>query len=84
MEKLRLGGMALSNGVLVHGPTSWGAAVRASDGSIRTAFGTKRRFAANVTTLRDVLLAALAEVPAERTCDCAAAPAGNVPIPPTD
>ena len=29
MEKLRLGGMALSNGVLVHGPTSWGAAVRA-------------------------------------------------------
>ena len=29
MEKLRLGGMALSNGVLVHGPTAWGAAVRA-------------------------------------------------------
>ncbi len=50
MEKLRLGGMALSNGVLVHGPTSWGAAVRASDGSIRSAAGRKRRFAENVTT----------------------------------
>ena len=50
MEKLRLGGMALSNGVLVHGPTAWGAAVRTSDGSIRSASGTKRRFAANVTT----------------------------------
>ncbi|MEO5633892.1 DUF1385 domain-containing protein [Gaiella sp.] len=50
MEKLRLGGMALSNGVLVHGPTSWGAAVRARDGSIRSAAGTKRRFAPNVTT----------------------------------
>src|SRR5204862_5053686 len=48
--KLRLGGMALSNGVLVHGPTSWGAAVRASDGSIRSASGPKRRFAPNVTT----------------------------------
>jgi len=50
MEKLRLGGMALSNGVLVHGPTSWGAAVRAPDGSIRSASGTKRRFAPQVTT----------------------------------
>jgi uncharacterized protein YqhQ len=50
MEKLRLGGMALSNGVLVHGPTAWGAAVRTPDGSIRAASGTKRRFAANVTT----------------------------------
>ncbi len=50
MEKLRLGGMALSNGVLVHGPTSWGAAVRTRDGSIRSAAGVKRRFAASVTT----------------------------------
>ena len=50
MDKLRLGGMALSNGVLVHGPTSWGAAVRASDGSIRAASGPKRSFAPNVTT----------------------------------
>jgi len=50
MDKLRLGGMALSNGVLVHGPTSWGAAVRGPDGAILAASGTKRRFAANVTT----------------------------------
>lgn len=50
MEKLRLGGMALTNGVLVHGPTSWGAAVRAGDGSIRAAAGAKRQFAASVTT----------------------------------
>ena len=50
MEKLRLGGMALANGVLVHGPTSWGAAVRASDGSIRSAAAPKRQFAAGVTT----------------------------------
>ena len=50
MEKLRLGGMALSNGVLVHGPTAWGAAVRTSEGEIRSASGGKRQFAANVTT----------------------------------
>ena len=34
MERVRLGGMALANGVLVHGPTSWGCAVRRPDGSI--------------------------------------------------
>ena len=41
--KLRLGGMALRNGLLVHGPTHWAAAVRAPDGSIRTASGPKPR-----------------------------------------
>jgi uncharacterized protein YqhQ len=50
MEKLRLGGMALSNGVLVHGPTAWGAAVRAPDGTIRSASAAKRQFAPDVTT----------------------------------
>ena len=30
---LRLGGMALANGLLVHGPTSWAVAIRAADGS---------------------------------------------------
>jgi uncharacterized protein YqhQ len=50
MEKLRLGGMALANGVLVHGPTAWGAAVRVQDGSIRSASGPKRRFAEHVST----------------------------------
>lgn len=40
-EKLRLGGMALGNGLLVHGPTHWAAAIRARDGEIRTASGRK-------------------------------------------
>ena len=34
-EKVRLGGMALANGVLVHGPRSWAAAVRLPDGTIK-------------------------------------------------
>jgi uncharacterized protein YqhQ len=36
-RKLRLGGMALRNGLLVHGPTHWAAAVRRPDGSIEVA-----------------------------------------------
>jgi uncharacterized protein YqhQ len=40
-DKLRLGGMALRNGLLVHGPTHWAAAVRAPDGEIRVASGRK-------------------------------------------
>jgi len=40
-EKLRLGGMALRNGLLVHGPTHWAAAIRAPDGSLRVASGPK-------------------------------------------
>jgi uncharacterized protein YqhQ len=35
--------MALRNGLLVHGPTHWAAAVRAPDGSVRTASGAKPR-----------------------------------------
>ena len=42
-DKLRLGGMALRNGLLVHGPTHWAAAVRRRDGSIATASGRKPR-----------------------------------------
>ncbi|WP_205696336.1 DUF1385 domain-containing protein [Conexibacter sp. SYSU D00693] len=42
-EKLRLGGMALRNGLLVHGPTSWAAAVRTPSGEVRTASGPKPR-----------------------------------------
>ena len=44
MEKIRLGGMALQNGVLVHGPTAWGAAVRLTDGSLKSAAGPKPAF----------------------------------------
>jgi uncharacterized protein YqhQ len=40
-EKLRLGGMALRNGLLVHGPTHWAAAVRTRDGEIAVASGRK-------------------------------------------
>jgi uncharacterized protein YqhQ len=40
-EKLRLGGMALRNGLLVHGPTHWAAAVRTRDGEIAIASGRK-------------------------------------------
>jgi uncharacterized protein YqhQ len=42
-EKLRLGGMALRNGLLIHGPTHWAAAVRRRDGTIATASGRKPR-----------------------------------------
>jgi uncharacterized protein YqhQ len=41
--KLRLGGMALRNGLLVHGPTHWAAAVRDGDGEIVTGSGRKPR-----------------------------------------
>jgi len=47
-ERLRLGGMALGNGLLVHGPTSWAAAIRARDGSIRVASGAKPRAPSSV------------------------------------
>jgi uncharacterized protein YqhQ len=40
-EPIRLGGMALRNGLLIHGPTSWSAAIRARDGSIAVASGRK-------------------------------------------
>jgi uncharacterized protein YqhQ len=36
-KRLRLGGMALRNGLLIHGPTHWAAAVRDSDGEIQVA-----------------------------------------------
>jgi uncharacterized protein YqhQ len=41
-EKLRLGGMALPNGVLVHGPTAWACAVRTESGELKVAAGRKR------------------------------------------
>lgn len=45
-EKLRLGGMALRNGLLVHGPTHWAAAVRTREGLVKAASGPKPRFRA--------------------------------------
>lgn len=49
-DKVRLGGMALANGVLVHGPTSWAAAIRRSDGSVEVASERKRFVASSVRT----------------------------------
>jgi uncharacterized protein YqhQ len=34
-ERLKLGGMALRNGLLIHGPTHWSVAVRDGDGAIQ-------------------------------------------------
>src|SRR4051794_29372933 len=50
-DVLRLGGMALRNGLLVHGPTHWAAAVRAPDGSIGVASGRKPHANGRMTAL---------------------------------
>ncbi len=47
-DKIRLGGMALPNGVLVHGPRHWACAVRLEDGELRVASGAKRIVSADV------------------------------------
>jgi uncharacterized protein YqhQ len=48
-QELRLGGMALANGVLVHGPTAWGCAIRLPDGRLEVEGGYKRYRSSNVT-----------------------------------
>jgi uncharacterized protein YqhQ len=52
-EKVRLGGMALANGVLVHGPKSWACAIRTDDGRIKVA-AERKRF--DVTRIESPLL----------------------------
>lgn len=47
-DKVRLGGMALANGVLVHGPRHWAAAVRTEEGELRVASGDKPLKAAEI------------------------------------
>ena len=47
-DKIRLGGMALPNGVLVHGPTSWACAVRTPDGAVKIAAQRKRLIGSRV------------------------------------
>jgi uncharacterized protein YqhQ len=49
-EKIRLGGMALPNGVLVHGPRSWACAIRHENGRLEVASALKRLRAADVRT----------------------------------
>jgi uncharacterized protein YqhQ len=47
-QTIRLGGMALANGVLVHGPRAWACAVRTEQGELRLASGLKRIRAAEI------------------------------------
>jgi uncharacterized protein YqhQ len=47
-DKVRLGGMALENGVLVHGPRAWACAVRTSGGELRVVAHRKKLSAAAV------------------------------------
>src|SRR6185312_5381707 len=58
-DKLRLGGMALRNGLLVHGPTHWAAAIRTDSGELKVASGRKPdlggRAAERVPGIRGVL-----------------------------
>ena len=49
-EKIRLGGMALANGVLVHGPTAWACAIRTDDGTLKVAAERKRHNATRVNS----------------------------------
>jgi uncharacterized protein YqhQ len=44
-QPLRLGGMALRNGLLIHGPSAWAAAARTRDGRIEVSSGPKPVFA---------------------------------------
>jgi uncharacterized protein YqhQ len=70
---VRLGGMALRNGLLVHGPTHWAIAVRNAEGEVEVASGPKPRFArgrlATTPMVRGPLrlAEALAVVPLART-----------------
>ncbi len=69
---MRLGGMALRNGLLIHGPTHWAAAVRDRDGAIQVASARKPelapKLAAKVPGLRGPikLAEALAVLPLTR------------------
>jgi uncharacterized protein YqhQ len=78
--KLRLGGMALPNGVLVHGPTAWACAIRREDGTLEVA-AERKRFRTDERTpplLRGPLklLEAVAVLPAMRR----ALPAARLPF----
>lgn len=69
--RLRLGGMALRNGLLIHGPTSWAIAARGPDGELSVASGHKPSFSpllGRIPLLRGPLklLEAFAVVPLAR------------------
>lgn len=48
-KAVRLGGMALANGVLVHGPTAWACAVRTDSGELKVVARRKATFASKVS-----------------------------------
>ncbi len=48
LKPVRLGGMALANGVLVHGPHSWACAIRRDDGTVEVASARKRLQASRI------------------------------------
>src|SRR4029078_2759369 len=69
--KVRLGGMALRNGLLVHGPEHWAVAVRADDGDVVVGSGPKLRFQGRLSQRPGVrgvarLIEAFAVVPMAR------------------
>jgi uncharacterized protein YqhQ len=69
--KVRLGGMALRNGLLVHGPEHWAVAVRSADGRVLVASGPKPRIrgaVAELPGLRGIarLMEAFAVIPLAR------------------
>jgi uncharacterized protein YqhQ len=47
-DAIRLGGMALGNGVLVHGPSAWACAIRRDDGTVQIVARRKRFRASSV------------------------------------
>ncbi len=61
-EKIRLGGMALGNGVLVHGPRHWACAVRDASGELKVASGLKPIRSAEIENPFIVAPAKIAEV----------------------
>jgi uncharacterized protein YqhQ len=61
-DRVRLGGMALANGVLVHGPRAWACAIRTEDGTLKVVARPKRFRAAEVKSPLLSGVARIAEV----------------------
>jgi uncharacterized protein YqhQ len=79
-EKIRLGGMALTNGVLVHGPRYWAAAVRGEEGELEVASGEKPLKAADIENRLIRTPARVAEIFALLPAVRRALPAAKLPF----
>lgn len=77
--KPRVGGMALGNGVLVHGPDHWACAVRGGDGALQLASGEKPVLMPGVRSPLLRGLARIAEGLAVVPAAARALPAAQVP-----